>query len=368
VKLFSCDACGYTLYFHNVLCTRCGHQLGFVPERLELAAFDEVEQGAWRRVQTPAGGGEYYRPCANYSRFNACNWMVEAGDPQELCTACRLNRAIPDLSFERNKNLWRLLQAEKNRLVYSLLRLGLPLVNKQESPETGLAFDILGDPSPRFREDGAVVTGHANGVVTLDVAEADDAVRERVRLEMAEPYRTLLGHFRHESGHYFWDRLVRGSRWLEPFRQRFGNESIDYDAALQRHYAEGPPADWMQNHVSGYASSHPWEDWAETWAHYLHMIDTLETAWQFGLTLSPMVGRGDDLERDSSLDPYQSQEFQRLFERWMALTVALNSLNQSMGQPDAYPFVLTPAVRDKLSLVHEIVHDQGDMPRRGGPD
>ena len=357
MKLFSCNACGHTLYFENVKCTHCGHQLGFVPTYLDLVAFDVSENGEWQPVNS-AGAGENFRPCANYAQYHACNWMLRTSEKDPLCLACRLNRIVPDLSVPGNILLFQRLQREKNRLIYSLLRLRLPVIGKEESPECGLAFDFLGDPNPRFREDSSVIMGHAQGIITLDVAEADDAVRERVRQQMAEPYRTILGHFRHESGHYFWDRLVRNSRWLEAFRRRFGDERTDYDDALHRHYAEGPLADWPQNFVSTYASSHPWEDWAETWAHYLHMVDTLETAWQFGLRLAPRVDQGEELVADATFDPYGFQEFQTLADRWLPLTVALNSLNRSMGQPDAYPFVLTPAVIEKLKLVRDIILDQ----------
>jgi hypothetical protein len=360
MKLFSCSSCGHTLYFHNVVCTQCGHRLGFVPDSLDLLAFNIDQNGDWQPA-LPSDEQQAFRPCANYREHHACNWMVPAADTTPLCVACRLNRTIPDLSVTGNAKLWQRLQTEKNRLVYSLLRLRLPLVGKQESAEYGLAFDFLGDHNPRFREDSSVITGHAEGVITLDIAEADDAVREKVRKEMAEPYRTVLGHLRHESGHYYWDRLVRGSRWLTIFRQCFGDERSDYDAALQRHYSNGPSSDWPSHYVSAYATSHPWEDWAETWAHYLHMVDTLETAWQFGLRLAPRVGKGEDLEATAMFDPYACDDFEALTDSWFPLTVALNSLNRSMGQADAYPFVLTPAIMEKLRLVHAIIHDHPSL-------
>ena len=356
MKLFTCSACGHTVYFHNVACTHCGASLGFVPDILQVQAFDRSEDGLWHLLGADSEQTTY-RPCANHVDHNACNWMVPAATSDPLCVACGLNRTIPDLSIAHNLELWRRLQREKNRLVYGLLRLGLPLMSKRQSPDQGLAFDFLSATQPRFREDSDVITGHAHGLITLDIAEADDAVRERVRQDMAEPYRTLLGHFRHESGHYYWDRLVRGTDRLAAFRERFGDERADYDAALRHHYAEGPPGDWTQRFISSYASSHPWEDWAETWAHYLHMIDTLETAWQFGLRLAPQGRREESLTTDIVLDPYAGIGFGALIGRWMPVTVALNSLNQSMGQPDAYPFVLSQAVTDKLELVHEIVHD-----------
>jgi hypothetical protein len=355
MKLFSCNACGHGLYFHNVKCTFCGHRLGFVPDLLDLVAFKVTGEGKWRAVNS-AGEHAGYRPCANYTEHEACNWMVPEDDANRFCSACRLNRTIPDLSIPGNTTLWQRLQTNRNRLVYSLQRLNLPVRSKQESPDSGLAFDFLGDPNPRFREDSSVMTGHRQGVITLDIAEADDAIRERVRQQMAEPYRTILGHFRHESGHYYWDRLVRDTDRLPAFRECFGDERSDYGASLERYHRDGPPPDWLQTYISAYASAHPWEDWAESWAHYLHIVDTLETAWQFGLRLKPRIENEDRLDTQKILDPYVDGDFQKLIQHWFPLTIALNNLNQSMGQPDAYPFVLSPAVTGKLELIHDIIH------------
>lgn len=356
MKLFSCGACGQTLYFHNVQCTRCGNLLGFVPQRLQLETFEPAGDGRWRPFDR-ARRGERYVSCANYAQHGACNWMVPVAEAHPLCVACRLNRTIPDLSVPGNLTLWQRLQQEKNLLIYALLRFGLPVRDKQQAPRGGLAFDFLADENPSFRESAGVTVGHAQGVITLDIAEADDALRERVRQQMAEPYRTILGHFRHESGHYYWDRLVRGSPWQGAFRRRFGDETADYGQALDRHYGSGPPLDWQQRHVSAYASAHPWEDWAETWAHYLHMVDTLETAWQFGLRLEPDVAEPEALRIDEPFDPYQRRDFDALMKHWLALVASLNSLNHSMGLGDAYPFVLAAPVIDKLRLVHEIICD-----------
>jgi hypothetical protein len=358
LKIYTCGACGQTLYFHNVTCTRCNRLLGFVPERLAIEAFDPANEGGFRPVGR-AGDGGLYRQCTNYTEHAACNWMVGAGERSALCLACRLNRTIPDLSVPGSLTLWQRLQIERNRLIYSVLRLGLPLQNKEEAPDAGLAFDFLASPEPSFREAGGVTIGHEDGVITLDIAEADDAVRERVRQNMAEPYRTVLGHFRHESGHFYWDRLVRNSGWLAAFRHCFGDEQQDYQQSLARHYQSGGPAQWQSDFVSSYASSHPWEDWAETWAHYLHIVDTLETAWQFGLRLDPQVRESDSLSVDASFDPYACTDFARLIDYWLPVMAALNTLNHSMGQGDVYPFVLTPRVIEKLELVHEIVCDSG---------
>jgi hypothetical protein len=360
VKLFTCGACGQTLYFHNVACTRCDRLLGFTPDVLAIEAFDPAgRQGGtdmWRPVGRSGEAG-LYRACANYTEHAACNWMVPASDGVELCLACRLNRTIPDLSVPGTLELWRRLQSERNRLIYSVLRLGLPLQNKTDAPDTGLAFDFLASRDPDFREGGGVTIGHDHGVITLDIAEADDAVRERVRQDMAEPYRTLLGHFRHESGHFYWDRLVRGTAWITRFREYFGDERQDYQQSLARHYQHGPPEQWDAEFVSTYASCHPWEDWAETWAHYLHIVDTLETAWQFGLRLAPRVQESATLAVDASFDAYACTDFTRIVDYWLPVMAALNTLNQSMGQGDAYPFVLSPRVIEKLEFVHQIVRD-----------
>ena len=249
--------------------------------------------------------------------------------------------------------LWQRLEGAKHRMVYGLLRLGLPLISKADDP-SGLAFDFLADPASAWQDSPQIMTGHAEGLITINIAEADDAERERRRQDMAEPYRTLLGHFRHEVGHYYWERLVRGGPWHEPFRELFGDESVDYGARLEAHHAGGPPADWQDRFVSAYASAHPWEDWAETWAHYLHVVDTLETAHAFNLRLRPRAGADPALAMAANFDPYGHADFDALIETWLPLTYAVNSLNRSMGQPDLYPFALAPPVVAKLRFVHDL--------------
>jgi hypothetical protein len=232
-------------------------------------------------------------------------------------------------------------------LIYSLLRAGLPLVPKAEDIARGLAFDIKADSDAE-----RVLTGHAAGLITLNLAEADPLARERARLAMNERYRTMLGHFRHEVGHYYWDRLVRDGGQLDAFRERFGDEQEDDDEALRRHYGDTPPADVTDTHISSYAAAHPWEDWAETFAHSLHLLDTLDTAHHFGFTAALPADAG----------PAEIADFDLLMDEWMELTVALNALNHSMGLPDAYPFVISPAVRAKLELVHRLVRQAAEAP------
>ncbi len=358
-RAFSC-ACGRPVFFRNSECLACHRPLGYDAARGALLALEPVRGGNWREAGVPARRAPRYVRCANLDSAAACNWLLDAAEivrGQVLCRCCWLTRTVPDLSLPEAGPWWCRIEQAKRRLVSSLIGLGLPVLSKAEDPRQGLAFDLLlpvpGGPP--------VVTGHADGVITLDVSEADDARREQRRSELGEPYRTLLGHLRHESGHYYWQRLVEPGAWLAPWRALFGDERDDYGAALQRHYAEGAPPDWGQRFVSAYASAHPWEDWAETWAHYLHLVDTLDTARSFGLD-----GERVELSYERFVDALPMDAgFMQLIHSWMELTGVLNELSRSMGVADFYPFVLSvPAVR-KLHLVHRIVH-AGAFPGQGG--
>ena len=359
MKLFECQHCGQPLYFENIRCESCGRGLGYLAARETISALEEGKRG----LRALAERKGRYRYCAN-AQHGVCNWLVSVESPEQFCAACRHNRRSPDLSQTENLTNWRRIELAKRRLFYTLLRLRLPLTTKLEDPENGLAFDFLAPPL-----DGApaepVMTGHDNGLITINLAEADDSERERMRHRMGEPYRTLLGHFRHEIAHYYWDRLVRDAPGIEAFRQLFGDEREDYGAALQRHYANGPPPDWQERFVSSYASTHPWEDWAETWAHYFHMVDTLETASAFGMRVRPRVTKGADLSAAIDFDPHDAS-MERIIDSWLPLTFAVNSINRSMGIGDLYPFFLAPPVIVKLSFIHDRIHAMG-APRRGGP-
>jgi len=357
MKLFECQNCRQPLYFENTRCESCGRALGFLPSLATVTAL-EPSRGSWRALAEPKGR---YRHCAN-AEHQVCNWLVGAEEPEQFCAACRHNRMIPDLSLPENLRRWRKIEVAKHRLFYTLIKLRLPLATKPED-QNGLAFDFIADrsgPSGHI----PVMTGHANGVITINLAEADDPERERQRSEMGEPYRTLLGHFRHEIAHYYWDRLLSHSPNLVEFRQIFGDDRQDYAAALEQHYAKGPPPDWPDHFVSAYASVHPWEDFAETWAHYFHMVDTLETAAAFGLTLRPRVTKSLDLSTRIDFDPHDA-DMDRLIEAWLPLTFAVNSINRSMGLPDLYPFVLAPPVIVKLAFVHGLIHSKTKGQARG---
>jgi len=378
MRTFACQSCGEPVYFENVVCYNCDATLGFLPDELRLAALEQGSDGTWttvrptkrlrrphlfsrlvdRRPETPDASvtsGRHYRHCANYAEHSVCNWMVPADSGESLCPACRPNRTIPNLARPGNLDKWYRIERGKRQMAYGLLRLGLPVRTREEDPEHGLAFDFLSTQDAP--DDKPVLTGHANGVITLNLDEADPAKRERMRLDMDETYRTLVGHFRHEIGHYYWDVLIRDGGRLDAFRSLFGDERRDYGEALDDHYQNGPPDDWQDRFITTYASSHPWEDWAETWAHYLHITDTLETAAHFGIEVERHLPDGSVQRADPELDPYDIADFQPVIDNWLPLTFAINSLNRSMGQRDLYPFVLPQPAIDKLAYVHRVIRE-----------
>lgn len=347
MRLFKCQVCAQLLYFENSLCERCKHVLGYDPLQNSLLALDANDQ-TWRAAGTQ---NTEYRFCAN-TTYGVCNWLVPAEGTETFCLACRHNGIIPDLNQQQNLVNWQKIEIAKHRLFYTLLRLKLPLQNRTENPE-GLLFNFLADSPVDPNE--RVLTGHDNGLITLALAEADDVERERRRSLMGEPYRTLLGHFRHEVGHYFWDRLVRDRKQESANAAIFGDYTRNYEEALQVHYSQGAPADWQNHFVSPYAASHPWEDFAETWAHYLHIVDTIEMAGAFSLHVEPRMDDTGALETTIDFSPYRMENFKAIVDSWLAMSFALNNINRSMGQQDFYPFVLSQPVIDKLQYIHDLV-------------
>jgi hypothetical protein len=362
-RAYSCR-CGRPVFFRNSVCLACRTPLGYEPHLRQLFPLELVsdgtagsESGIWQVVSEGVDPGRYRR-CANLDSPAGCNWLLaeeEAEDnPRMMCIACRLNRTVPDLSVSENGVLWGRLEAAKRRVVSSLLALDLPVKSRvDQDPERGLAFDFLHSPA----EGPRVLTGHDDGIITVNIEEADDSVRERVRQQLREPYRTILGHLRHEVGHYYWDRLVAGSSWLDDFRTVFGDEREDYASAIARNYQDGPAPGWNQRHVSAYASVHPWEDWAETWAHYLHMVDTLDTALSFGLNVRKLELEIDPFDRNALYRPNDpgAKRFLSFLNSWIELTAVLNELSRAMGQPDLYPFALPRPAVAKLHFIHLLV-------------
>lgn len=353
--VFYCQ-CEQPVYFRNSHCLSCQKALGYDPYRFTVSSLSPSDiAGHWQTDQHQ----QTVKRCANFE-LAGCNWLEPADSPHSLCLSCRLTRIAPDLSAEGNNERWRKIELEKRRLIAQLLSMDLPLPDREAFPDSGLAFDLLGED-----EDGNLpLTGHANGLITLNIKEADDDYRATVRAAMAEPYRTLLGHFRHEIGHFYWDVLIRDSHWLQACRHVFGDEQYSYKEALDQYYKNGAPSDWPQRFISAYATMHPWEDWAETWAHYLHMMATLNAAAAFGMHAPEGKFELIPYTREALYAPHdvEADDFLNLVNTWIELTAMLNVLARTMGQPDIYPFALPAPVIAKLQFIHIVVRDTASPP------
>lgn len=345
-KPSSCPNCGMLLAFEASHCGSCGRPVAFDPISGAFTFFDQDRR--WLSADGRAARGI----CDN-ARYAVCNWTIPDDDGPSLCFACRHNRLIPDLSVAGVLARWRRIEDAKRRTIFALFRLGVPPLHRSANSE-GLQFDFLYDPSAEVGDRPALLTGHEAGLVTINLIEADDVARERLRHDLGEPYRTLVGHFRHEIGHYYWHRLIEHSADLLPFRAVFGDERIDYSSALRRHYEGSPPVGWEDRFVSCYATAHPWEDFAETFAHYLHIVDTLTTIGSFGLTIDGFLLADDHNRVQVDFDPFTA-DTATLVSRWLPLAFAINSINRSMGQPDLYPFRISPQIVLKLDFVNRLM-------------
>lgn len=337
MKRFYCT-CGQEIYFANTYCYACGASVGFCPDTKTLITSKDD--------QWISADNKHYKACAHRDHDLSCNWLIPAEDThQTQCLSCSLTRRIPVLNIGNNRKRWQILERQKRRLLYSLLEFNLPIEGRMQRPQNGLVFDFLEDKrtNPSVSRD-IVYTGHNNGCITINVAEADDVHRIMERVKMNERYRTVLGHMRHEMGHYYWDKLIRNTHWYSRFRHVFGNES-NYRSALNTYYHNGSRPGWQQRYISAYASSHPWEDWAESWAHYMHMRDTLETASSYASLT--------DTQNTS-----EHEDFETLMNNWQQVSVMMNALNRSMGMPDAYPFSLSQQVIVKLRFVHRVITEK----------
>ncbi|WP_245931055.1 zinc-binding metallopeptidase family protein [Methylobacterium radiodurans] len=344
-----CQSCSNVLYFENRSCEQCGHTLAYLPETGTLSALEPAGGDTWTPLAVPDRPSRF---CAN-AGYEACNWLVPPGSDQEFCLACRHNGTIPNASDPPQLLAWQQIEVAKHRLFYQLLRWDLPLKTRAEDPEHGLLFDFLSDPPET--QGPKVLTGHDDGLVTIALVEADDVEREKRRKSMGEPYRTLIGHFRHEVGHHYWDVIVRDRGKLDACRAVFGDDREDYAEALKRHHANGAPADWQERYVSAYATTHAWEDFAETWAHYLHIVDTLEMASAFGLQVRPCVKASAAMSATIDFDPYTAETIEPIMAAWFPFVFAMNGVNRAMGNRDLYPFVLAPPVIAKLSFIHDLI-------------
>jgi hypothetical protein len=351
MKTFHCTACQALVFFENTNCLNCGRVLAFASDQMMLVTLAPLDDGSWESFDNGQPTKNRYRLCRNYTDHDVCNWSIPADTGDALCLSCRLTHTVPDLSRPESHAAWGKLETAKRRLIYAILSLELPLMSKVESAVGGLEFRFMSDSITPYGDRSRVLTGHDDGLITINVAEADDVYRETQRQHQHEPYRTLLGHFRHEIGHYYWDRLIANGDRLEEFRRLFGDERTDYQEALKQHYAQGAPANWDETYISAYASTHPWEDWAESWAHVMHMVDALETAQAVGLSVRP--ARPDEPALAVPAKPPQSrvENFEQLVREWDSLTYVLNNLTRGLGLADAYPFVISSPVVEKLRFV-----------------
>ena len=318
-----CPRCDQRIFFEQVCCTNCSQLLAFDPVGLVFYRLDEV------------------RPCANRDLIG-CNWSADDG--AAYCRSCALTRTIPNLGSNKNRLLWARVEEAKRRLVYDLRRLDLPTMS---DAGTQLAFDVLSEDAGA----GPIMTGHSAGLITLNLAEADDVERESRRVALREPYRTLLGHFRHEVGHFYWNLLVAETKLKAPFRLIFGDESRGYQDALEAYHDRVDRAYDRAFFISEYASAHPWEDWAETFAHFLHIVSTLDSIAGLPLSLGSRA-------LETLQDPYFESDFSALLTSWTPLAYSLNELNRSLGLGDAYPFQLPGAVSGKLHFIHMAVQNR----------
>ena len=334
MRLFSCPVCQQQVYFENSVCLACGSEIAFAPDLMQMVAVGAAD-GA-------------HRTCVQRATTEACNWAIESADPIERCRSCRLTGAESAVGADA---LRARAEAAKRQVIYTLLQLGVPFAPKMGDDDLqGLRFvwTLPAAGAPTF-------TGQQNGTITLNLNEADDAHREATRVSFGEPQRTVLGHLRHELSHFFFHRFVEGWPAIENFRSTFGDERVDYTAAIQHHYEQGPAADWQQHFVSAYASAHPWEDWAETCAHYLLMVDAVDTAEAWGLQLSSVGGVGGQPAQAAATAPVE----RLVLDHWLPLARFLNAMSRSLGLPDSYPYLLPPPLLGKLRLVQHALTKQG---------
>lgn len=344
--MLRCPQCRGVTVLESLDCPSCGLAVGLHPPSLTMveASRDGVELD-----------GQPWFPCSN--RDWRCNWLVAADAGSAQCFSCRLTRQRPDssdtIALEKLANAAQV----KRRLLVQLAELGLP-VDPFYERDGGLAFDLLSSHSGH----GRVTIGHANGVVTIDLVETLDDHREALRIRLGEPYRTMLGHFRHEVGHYYQWVLVEQTAWIDECRELFGDERASYSDALDRHYRSGAPAGWEETYISEYATMHPWEDFAESFAHYLHITDMLSTAAAGGLVMH--ADRVDGLVAADIVprESYAGSPMSEMMTDWHWLSLMFNRVNHAMGKGDLYPFTLVEPVQRKLEFVHRVVTDPARRP------
>ena len=335
MKRFNCY-CGNSVFFEQTNCDRCGKTLGFDFNSMKMIPLSK--NGS---LLIDSASKKTYKKCTNWTEFNVCNWVLEDSSKNDLCFACQFNRVIPNQSADNapvNNLRWLRLEKAKKRLIFSLARIGLPLKNGWGSSVEGLLFDFV-----ESMGDKVVTTGYSDGIITINSLEADHVARVSAKYALNERYRTIIGHLRHETGHYYLDKFDLPPNLKKILEDNFGNlfnkNLSEYNEALQSYYKNGPAENWEENYISAYASAHPIEDWAESWSHYLLIMDTLETLQEEGYF-------------DDCIDKMNITE---KLEKWRSLSSSLNQITRSLGMQDAYPFTLGKKVSEKIACVSKFI-------------
>jgi hypothetical protein len=335
--------CGSRMFFNNTVCTNCGSEVGWCEACRRIAPLSPA--GDRFACGNPKCGQAVVK-CHNYAVEAVCNRVFAvdpaatpvAADPLTgvgLCKACRLNNIVPDMSIPENRHRWEHLELAKRQLLYQLDVLGLSYASDDVGSEKPLRFDFKANT-----DEESVLTGHADGLITINIDEADSVERERVRKQMHEPHRSLISHFRHEVGHYYWMTLVAGKCEPECAAVFGDHNAVPYADALEQHYAHGAAPGWQGRFVSAYATAHPWEDFAETWGFYLDMWEVLST----------MHHHLPGLAADPKTLPVEA-----LAKTYQQLGVFFNEVNRTMGLKDLVPEVISGEVVKKLAFIHHLI-------------
>ena len=349
VRAFACPVCNNFTQFEAARCRNCHAALGFhPPSKSMLPVADGVAQI----------DGQRWVRCTQ-SETSGCNWLAaEEQSPYERgrCLADSLIRREPDASDTIAREKLVPTAVALRRLVYQLDDIGLP-IDPFWRHDGGLAFDLLSSYSTGEK----VTIGHAGGVITIDLVESLDAYRESLRVRLGEPYRTMLGHFRHEVGHYYQHVLVESGsgahRYLDDCRRLFGDERASYGDAISRHYKFGAPDGWHEAFISEYATMHPWEDFAECFAHYLHITDTIDTSREAGMVLRADLVRFSAPRDIAPLESYDDVPIERLLFDWRWISLFFNRVNTAMGKIPLYPFEIPEPVVTKLGFIHRVIRE-----------
>lgn len=349
MKKFFCN-CTAIIFFENNQCVSCGSELGWCPACKTMRTVISDNNGNYHCSEQSCGAA--LTKCYNHAVENVCNHFLltesVTGAAEAFCDYCRFNETIPDLSVDGNREKWHRIEIAKRRLLYTLDMLNVPYGNSQDGFNTPLSFDFKGDTEKKrllwlnMGKHEQVFTGHADGKVTINIREADDVEREKARVSFGEAHRTVIGHFRHEMGHYFWDVLIK-EKQEEEFITIFGDHNNpDYGTALELYYENGAVPGWQQNFISAYATMHPWEDFAESFAAYLDMVSVVDIAFHT-IPVNPV-------------DPL-SAGFKEIADQYTQLGLLLNEMNRAVGLIDPVPEVYTPAILHKIEFVHDLLRN-----------